>query len=64
MTTSIPSAPVRRGQYIWLKADVYAELKHFRKGDEHFSDVVARLIRFAKRQAHVTRAVLEKEFLP
>ena len=64
MTTATRKPPVHRGQYIYLKAGVYEELKEYRKGDEHFSDVVARLMRFAKRYSAVARTVLEKEFLP
>jgi predicted CopG family antitoxin len=64
MTTAVSKPSVRRGQYIYLKAGIYEELKEYRKGDEHFSDVVARLMRFAKRYGTVARAVLDKEFLP
>jgi len=64
MTTDVGKAPVHRGQYIYLKAGVYEELREYRRGDEHFSDVVARLMRFAKRYGSVARAVLGEQFLP
>jgi len=64
MTTRVSKPPARRGQYVWLKPDVYEQLKEYRRGEEHLSDAVGRLIRFAKRYAHLAQATFTEEFLP
>jgi len=64
MTTAVPKAPIRRGRHVWLSAGVVDDLKAYRRGDELWSDTVARLIRFAKRYAPAAEAHVREEFLP
>jgi len=57
-------APTRRGLHIWVREETYRGLLEYRRDEETFNDVVARLIRFAKRYAPAAQAMVREEFLP
>ncbi|OGO08498.1 MAG: hypothetical protein A2Y61_03945 [Chloroflexi bacterium RBG_13_60_13] len=64
MSSAVSQHPTRRGLHIWVRQETYEGLLEYRRSEETFNDVVARLIRFARRYAPVAEVHVREEFLP
>ena len=64
MSSAVSEPPTRRGLNIWVRQETYRDLLEYRRGEETLNDVVARLIRFARRYAPVAETRVREEFLP
>ena len=64
----MPSRPAQlvpgQPKVVWLQADTITDLLEFRREGDRPDDIVARLIRFAKRYRLAAEAHIQEEFLP
>jgi len=64
MTSAVSEPSTRRGTKVWVRKETYSDLLQYRRGEEPMSDVIARLVRFAKRYAPAAEAHVREAFLP